>query len=70
MAYGMGDRLLMRSRILPGGGEIAMFCTVRRIVQRRPGVYEYGCSFEMMDSYTEDQIAKAIMDMQMKRRRR
>ena len=68
--YSIGDRLLLRSRILAGGGEIALFCTVRRIVQRRPGVYEYGCSFDMLDPYAEDQIAKAIMDMQMKRRRR
>ena len=69
-SYQMGDRLLLRARILAGGGEIALFCTVRRIVQRRPGVYEYGCSFDMLDPYAEDQVAKAIMAMQMKRRRR
>ena len=68
--YNMGDRLLLRSRMLSGGGEIALFCTVRRVVERRGSTFEYGCCFDKLDAYAEDQIAKAIMDLQMKRRRR
>ena len=63
-AFRMGDRLLLKSRLLPGGQLSSLLCEVRRITQRRGNVFEYGCQFIDLSSADEDLIAKAIMDMQ------
>ena len=64
-----GDKLLLRSDIFEGKTLPPLVCTVRRVTKRRIG-YEYGCEFADLTPATEDMIAKAIMEIQLKRMRR
>lgn len=66
--YQLGDRLLLRSNLLEGWELTPLICVVRRITKRKGG-YEYGCEFADLTPATEDLIVKAIMEMQLKRRR-
>ncbi len=64
----MGEKLLLKSSLFEGWRVASLMCAVRRIIMRK-NVYEYGCEFLQMNPATEDMIAKAIMDMQLKRMR-
>lgn len=66
--FRMGERLLLRSNLLEGWELTPLICEVRRITKRKGG-YEYGCEFVELTPTTEDLIVKAIMEMQLKRRR-
>lgn len=62
--------LALRSRLLPDS-EMAVMCRVCRVNSRRSGgMIEYGCKFEHLDPAMEDQLAKAIAKLQMKRMKR
>ena len=66
--YMRGEKLLLRSNLLEGWELTPLICVVRRITKRKGG-YEYGCEFTELTPATEDIIAKAILEMQLKRRR-
>ena len=66
--YALGSRLLLRSQLLPDSS-IALVCSVCRIKGRGDGVFEYGVKFEELDANSEDLIAKAILDLQLKQMR-
>ena len=63
-----GERILLRSNLLEGWSLTPLVCVVRRVTKRKIG-FEYGCEFTDLTPATEDIIAKAIMEMQVKRRR-
>ena len=67
-AYEMGSRMMLRSELLPGS-ELALVCTVCRIKDLGEGKIEYGVKFEDLDETSEDLIAKAILDLQLKQMR-
>ena len=67
--YKVGDRLLLKTNLLPGVEMAPFLCAVRRANKKRFG-YEYGCEFIQLDSGTEEMLAKAIMEMQRKRMNR
>lgn len=67
--YALGEKLLIRSNLLEGWSLTPLMCVVRRITKRKNG-YEYGCEFTDLTPMTEDLIAKAIMEMQLKKMRR
>ena len=67
--YEVGDKLLLKSRLLDGMELTPMLCVVRRVTKLKNG-FEYGCEFEDLDPATEETISKAIVAMQMKRARR
>lgn len=69
-AYAMGDKLMLNSKLLPNWDLAPLMCVVRRITRRRGVIYEYGCEFLNLNPATEDMIAKAIIEMQMKNRKR
>lgn len=64
----IGEKLLLRSDLFEGWKTLSLMCAVRRMV-RRKNLYEYGCEFTQLSPAMEDLIAKAIMDMQIKRMR-
>ena len=68
--YNVGDRLILKAKLLPGQELNPVVCNVRRVMERRGEVFEYGCQFGELNSVTENQISKAIMDLQIKRIRR
>ena len=66
--FAVGDTLFLRSRLLPTY-ELLLYCTVCRVTPRRGNIKEYGCKFENMDVNAEDQIAKAIFEIQSRHRK-
>ncbi|MBQ9647154.1 MAG: PilZ domain-containing protein [Oscillospiraceae bacterium] len=67
--YKVGEKLLLRANPLEGLQLAPLICVVRRVTRRKNG-FEYGCEFTEITPAVEDAIAKAIMDMQLKRMRR
>ncbi len=63
--YKVGDRLLLKTDLLPGR-DAPLVCQVRRATRKRFG-FEYGCEFTALDQATEDLLSRAIMEMQRKR---
>ena len=68
--YEAGDKLLLRSRLLPNSELKPLFCVVRRVTPRKGGETEYGCQFSDMEPAVEDEIAKTILKLQMNRMKR
>lgn len=64
------EKLLLKSRLLPDSELKPLVCTVCRVTERKGGIFEYGCRFANMDAAMEDEISKAILQLQMKRMRR
>ena len=67
--FRIGETLSLSAQFLPGQKMAPMLCRVRRVTPRRSGYY-YGCQFLRLDSVTENQISKAIMQLQMERLKR
>ena len=67
--FDIGDALSLSAQLLPGQEMEPLLCQVRRVTPRRGGSY-YGCQFLQLDSVQENQISKAIMQLQMKYLRR
>ena len=62
--YETGDKLMLKAHLIPGKGVTPLLCEIRRASAKRGGNFEYGCQFLELSKTEEDQIAKAIMDMQ------
>lgn len=65
-----GEKLLLKSRLLPDSELKPVVCTVCRVTERKNGMFDYGCQFTELDAAAEDEISKAILQLQMKRMRR
>ena len=65
-----GETLLLKSRLLPDSELSPLLCTVCRVTERKNNMYDYGCRFSELDAATEDQISKAILQLQLRRMRR
>ena len=68
-AYEIDDTLLLRVWLLESS-DLVVSCKVCRVTERRNGQFEYGCQFENLEPGQEDQISRAIMQLQMKRMKR
>ena len=60
----------LKSRLLPDSELKPVVCTVCRVTERKNGMFDYGCQFTELDAAAEDEISKAILQLQMKRIRR
>ena len=67
--FEVGETVSLNAQLLPGQEMEPLLCQVRRVTPRRGGNY-YGCQFLQLNSVKENQISKAIMQLQMKRLRR
>ena len=67
--FDVGETVSLSAQLLPGQEMEPLLCQVRRVTPRRGGSY-YGCQFLQLNSVKENQISKAIMQLQMKRLRR
>ncbi len=67
--YAVGDKLQLKTNMLPGVETPPLVCVVRRATKKRFG-FEYGCEFTALDTETEELLARAIMEMQRKRMNR
>ena len=67
--FDVGETVSLSAQLLPGQEMEPLLCQVRRVTPRRGGSY-YGCQFLRLNSVKENQISKAIMQLQMKRLRR
>ena len=67
--YPTDSTLLLRVWLVESS-DLVVFCLVRRVTERRNGQFEYGCEFEKLEPGQEDQISRAIMQLQMKRMKR
>ena len=68
--FAPGEKLLLKSRLLPDSELKPVVCTVCRVTERKNGMFDYGCQFTELDAAAEDEISKAILQLQMKRIRR
>ena len=64
--YPMGSKIVLRFELIRGKEMPALRCQVLRVTPKRGGIFEYGCKFVDMPRGTEDQIARAIMELQMR----
>ena len=62
--FGAGNLLVLRSRLLPDQDLPPVMCEVRRVTEKKKGLYEYGCQFVDLHPAMEDQIARAIVELQ------
>ena len=67
--FDVGETVSLSAQLLPGQEMEPLLCQVRRVTPRRGGSY-YGCQFLQLNSVKENQISKAIMQLQMQRLRR
>ena len=68
--YMSSDRLLLRSQLLPNHSMVPLICEVRRVTKKDKGQFEYGCKLLDLTPAQEDQIARAILELQRQRIRR
>ena len=71
--YVRGDRLQLKVKLRQAGTTLTLLCMVRRAVEKkvdREKFYEYGCQFIEMNEAQEDEVAKAILDIQREQARR
>lgn len=66
--YQVGDRFLLRARLLPDREPTVILCQVLRIIPREQGKAEYGCRFLELNESDEDKITQIIFDMQRQKR--
>lgn len=67
--FNVGETLTLSTQLLPGQEIAPLTCQVRRVTPRRGGNH-YGCQFLQLNSVKQNQISKAIVQLQMKRLRR
>ena len=68
--FEVGDKLILRVRLLPDEKVEPLACGTLRVTEKKKDIYEYGCKFIDLSPTAEDQIAKAIMEMQRRQMRR
>ena len=67
--FSVGETITLSTQLLPGQEMAPLMCQVRRVTPRRGGNH-YGCQFLQLNSVKQNQISKAIVQLQMKRLRR
>ena len=67
--FDVGETVSLNAQLLPGQEMEPLLCQVRRVTPRRGGSH-YGCQFLQLNSVKENQISRAIMQLQRKRLRR
>lgn len=64
----IGDRFLLKVKLLPERDISTMYCQILRIVSRDNGKFEYGCRFLEMHESEKDNVSQIIFDLQLKRK--
>lgn len=64
----VGDKYLMRVKLLPEAEQSELRCQILRIIERRHDYFEYGCKFLNLREADENHILQIIFDMQRKKR--
>ena len=68
--FQVGDKLVLKAQLLPGEKVEPLPCGTLRVTEKKKDVFEYGCKFIDLTPAAEDQIAKAIMELQRRQMRR
>ncbi len=66
--YNVGDKFILRVKLLPDLEPSLMFCQILRIIERKHDYFEYGCRFLRLSTSDEERILQIIFDLQRKRR--
>lgn len=62
--HNIGDKFLLRVRLLPNTEANLLMCQIIRIIERRYGSFEYGCRFLELSEPEEEKILQIIFEMQ------
>lgn len=62
--HNIGDKFLLKVKLLQGKEPFLMMCQILRIIERRHGYFEYGCRFLEMSGTDEERILQTIFEMQ------
>ena len=68
--YHMGDKFLLKVKLLEDRPVSAMFSQVVRIIERQDGKFEYGCRFLGLSEEDQEKITQNIFASQRKKRGR
>lgn len=68
--YHMGDKFLLKVRLMPDKPVSAMFAQVVRVVEREGEASDYGCQFLEMTPEEEEKITQNIFAVQLQQRNR
>lgn len=63
-AYRMGDKFLLRVKLMEDRETSIIFCQVVRITEQDSGKFEYGCRFLELNEVDQDRITENIMESQ------
>lgn len=66
--HNVGDKFIMRVKLLKELEPSLMFCQVLRILERKEDYFEYGCQFLRLTASDEERILQIIFDLQRKQR--
>lgn len=66
--YHMGDKFLLKVRLLEDRPVSAMFCQVLRTIEREKGRFEYGCRFLELTEEDQERITQNIFAAQRRQR--
>ena len=68
--YHLGDKFLLKVRLLEDRDISAMFCQVLRIIDKGESKFEYGCQFLELNDADQEKITQNIFAVQRKQRSR
>ena len=64
----MGDKFLLKVKLLEDRPASAMFCQVLRVIEPKEGPVQYGCQFLELNETDQDRITENIFAAQRKSR--
>lgn len=67
-AYEVGDKFLLKVRLLEDRDMSVMFCKVMRVIDKGEAGFEYGCQFQELNEADQDRITENMFAMQRKQR--
>ena len=68
--YHMGDKFMLKVRLLEGRPESVMFSQVMRVTAKDSGSFEYGCQFLELTEADQEKITQNIFAAQREKRNR
>lgn len=69
-AFSLGDKLLLKARLLAEAPESVIFCQVLRVEEKEGGQFEYGCQFLGLTEEDQEKITRNIFAAQRQKRGR
>ena len=66
--YQMGDKFLLKVKLLEDRPVSAMYCQVLRVIEKENAPFEYGCQFLELTEEDQEKITQNIFAAQRKKR--